>query len=186
MRFPIEKDKTLAGSLLVAHPALMDDNFRRSVIYIASHDSEGTLGFVINRPSGKTISDFVADEELTQALGAVPVFRGGPVGTNQLIISIFKEAEGTGDVFCSHGLSLNDVKSMADSSKGVVRAFIGHSGWAEGQLDSELERHSWFVNEAPGEILELEQSVTAWERLMCAMGPWHTLQAKAPEHPERN
>ncbi len=186
MRYPIKKEMPLAGSLLVAHPALMDDNFKRSVVYIASHDNEGTLGFVINRPSGKTISDFVDDAELAQALGDVPVFQGGPVGTNQLIISVFKEAQDTGNIFCSHGLSLDDVKNMAGSSGGVVRAFIGHSGWGEGQLDSELERQSWFVNDAPGEILALDQSVTAWERLMCAMGPWHTLQAKAPEHPERN
>src|SRR5437762_3204085 len=42
---------SLAGSLLVAHPNMLDPNFRRTVLFISEHDpNEGALGVIINRP----------------------------------------------------------------------------------------------------------------------------------------
>ncbi|MDB6056435.1 MAG: hypothetical protein JWO95_279, partial [Verrucomicrobiales bacterium] len=43
--------RTLTGSLLVAHPSLLDPNFRRTVLFISAHDPEdGALGVIIIRP----------------------------------------------------------------------------------------------------------------------------------------
>src|ERR1044072_9803778 len=43
--------RSLAGSLLVAHPSMLDPNFRRTVLFISEHDpGEGALGVIINRP----------------------------------------------------------------------------------------------------------------------------------------
>ena len=41
-----QSSSELGGSLLLAHPSLRDDNFKHSVILIASHDSEGAMGVV--------------------------------------------------------------------------------------------------------------------------------------------
>ena len=38
---------SLAGSLLVAHPSMLDPNFRRTVLFISEHDpGEGALGVI--------------------------------------------------------------------------------------------------------------------------------------------
>ncbi len=39
--------QNLAGSLLIAHPNMLDPNFRRSVLFISSHDAdEGALRYI--------------------------------------------------------------------------------------------------------------------------------------------
>ena len=53
MRNLPEPSHNLTGSLLVAHPNMLDPNFRRSVLFISAHDpNDGALGVIINRPSG--------------------------------------------------------------------------------------------------------------------------------------
>ena len=40
-----EKPRSLAGSLLVAHPNMLDPNFRRAVLFISAHDpDDGAIG----------------------------------------------------------------------------------------------------------------------------------------------
>ena len=40
---------TLSTSLLIAHPQLEGEFFARSVIYLVSHNDEGSFGFIINK-----------------------------------------------------------------------------------------------------------------------------------------
>ena len=78
---------SLAGSLLVAHPNMLDPNFRRAVLFIYEHDSnEGAGGLIINRPLDKQVVDLV-NEAPPEGLADVPVFLGGPVGKNQLMFA---------------------------------------------------------------------------------------------------
>ena len=81
---------SLAGSLLVAHPNMLDPNFRRAVLFIYEHDStEGAGGLIINRPLDKQVVDLV-NEAPPEGLADVPVFLGGPVGKNQLMFAAFE------------------------------------------------------------------------------------------------
>ena len=89
MRHQPGKPQSLTGQLLVAHPNMLDPNFRRSVLLISSHDlEEGAEGLIINRPLDKQVSELVTDPT-PGALGDVPVFLGGPVGTNKLMFAAF-------------------------------------------------------------------------------------------------
>ena len=48
---PQEKRESYAGSLLVAHPNMLDPNFRRAVLFISAHTADdGALGVILNRP----------------------------------------------------------------------------------------------------------------------------------------
>ena len=70
--------ENLAGSLLIAHPNMLDPNFRRSVLFISAHDpTDGALGVILNRPLDKHVSELVS-EEPPEGLADVPVFLGGP------------------------------------------------------------------------------------------------------------
>ena len=89
MRPSPETNPSFAGQLLVAHPNMLDPNFRRSVLFISAHDEEeGAMGVIINRPLDKHVSDLVT-EQPPEALADVPVFLGGPVGRNQLMFAAF-------------------------------------------------------------------------------------------------
>ena len=52
MRNRESSTESLAGSLLLAHPAMKDPNFARAVVLLSAHDEEGALGVVLNRPTG--------------------------------------------------------------------------------------------------------------------------------------
>src|ERR1043165_3475371 len=85
---------SLAGSLLVAHPNMLDPNFRRAVLFISSHDAnEGAIGVILNRPLDKQVADLV-NEAPPEGLADVPVFLGGPVGKNQLMFAAFEWQSG--------------------------------------------------------------------------------------------
>src|SRR5437763_201392 len=91
---------SLAGSLLVAHPNLLDPNFRRTVLFISAHNpAEGALGLIINRPLDKQVADLVTKSP-PAGLADVPVFLGGPVGKNHLMFAAFEWQK-------SEGLKLN-------------------------------------------------------------------------------
>src|SRR5436305_5042405 len=69
---------SLQGKLLVSSPALIDPNFRKTVVLIAHHDDDGAMGLVLSRPSD------VPAVEAVPALAGLPgaddpVFVGGPV-----------------------------------------------------------------------------------------------------------
>jgi putative transcriptional regulator len=82
--------RTFAGSLLVAHPNMLDPNFRRTVLFISEHDpNQGALGVIINRPLDRQVADLVSDLP-PASLADVPVFLGGPVAKNQLMLAAFE------------------------------------------------------------------------------------------------
>ena len=39
------------GDLLISEPFLPDPNFERTVVLLCEHNEEGTVGFVLNKPS---------------------------------------------------------------------------------------------------------------------------------------
>src|SRR2546429_941637 len=138
------------GQLLIAGPALLDPNFWRTVVLVIEHSEEGALGLVINRPSETSVGDAVPQlEELLDP--GDPVFIGGPVQPSAVIV--LAEFEDPGDAAL---LAFDDVGVLASGSTpedppaGVKtgRAFVGHAGWGAGQLDAELERGDWILDQA--------------------------------------
>lgn len=55
---------SLAGSLLIAHPALLDPNFKKTVLFLSKHDAEeGAFGLVLNRPAERSVRDLLPDRK---------------------------------------------------------------------------------------------------------------------------
>ena len=53
-------EKLQKGHLLIAEPSIIGDlSFNRSVILLAEHSDEGSVGFIINKPLKYTIKDLV-------------------------------------------------------------------------------------------------------------------------------
>src|SRR5258708_9094971 len=113
--------RSLAGSLLVAHPNMLDPNFRRTVLFISEHDpNEGALGVIINRPLDRQVADLVTDTP-PAGLADAPLLLGGPVGNNQLMFAAFEWKKGDG-VKLSHNVALEQ-SSAASGKKNLVTIF---------------------------------------------------------------
>jgi putative transcriptional regulator len=177
---------SLAGSLLIAHPSLLDPNFRKAVLYISAHDAhEGTFGLTLNRPAGRTVAEVLSGKEIG-ALGRVPVFLGGPVQADQLVFAAFRWHAETERLDCQHHLVLEEAEEVAHDETVIVRAFVGYAGWSKGQLEGELAQRSWLVGHAPRDILDPERCPTLWREITSSYGPWFRLLAEAPDEPRRN
>ena len=130
---------SLAGSLLVAHPNMLDPNFRRAVLFISAHDSEdGALGVILNRPLDKQVADLV-NEAPPEGLGDIPVFLGGPVGKNQLMFAAFEWQKGQG-LKLNHNVGVEEAHQLVDEDPTSIRAFVGYAGWSAGQLEAEMKQ----------------------------------------------
>ena len=177
---------SLAGSLLVAHPSMLDPNFRRTVLFISEHDpGEGALGVIINRPLDKQVADLVTETPPAD-LAEVPVFLGGPVGKNQLMFAAFEWHRSRG-LKLNHKVDLNETSDAVDETKIItVCAFVGYAGWGAGQLEGEMKQKAWLRQKPNPSVLKLERLPNLWFDIMRSLGPWYKMLAAAPDDPSLN
>jgi putative transcriptional regulator len=176
---------SLAGSLLVAHPNMLDPNFRRAVLFIYEHDSnEGAGGLIINRPLDKQVVDLV-NEAPPEGLADVPVFLGGPVGKNQLMFAAFEWETGAG-LRLNHNVGVDEAHELAGADPTSIRAFVGYAGWSAGQLEAEMKERAWILQQPTREALTPERLPRLWFEIMCGLGPWYKMLAAAPDDPSLN
>lgn len=178
------KSLGLAGSLLIAHPNLLDPNFRRTVLLLPLNDpEEGSFGLVLNRATGKTVADFLPDQELGR-IGEIPVFIGGPVAPEQLSFVAFQWRND--NLECKLNLDTEDVLELLDTKNVSVRAFVGYSGWSKGQLETELKEKAWVVQKPDRDLLDIGKCSSLWKQIMNEQGSWFRLLAEAPDDPSMN
>jgi putative transcriptional regulator len=181
-----EKPRSLAGSLLVAHPNMLDPNFRRAVLYISAHDPEdGAIGVIINRPLDKNVSDLVS-ETPPEDLADVPVFFGGPVGSNQLMLAAFEWDKGNKLKLNQHAMNGEDAFADFSGKRPAIFAFLGYAGWSAGQLETEMKQKAWIVQKPIRAALKSERLSRLWFDIMNRLGPWYRMLAAAPDDPSLN
>jgi len=182
--------KPKKGKLLIAEPSLTGDvSFNRSVVLIAEHNEEGSVGFILNKPLDYDISDLV-----NEILIPFPVFNGGPVEQDNLYFIhkvphlINESVEISDGIFWGGDFDA----TIALINKGVItprdiRFFLGYSGWSSLQLDQELDSKSWIVvkNLYNSEIIE-KSSNSFWKEKMMELGGDYLLWSNAPENPSLN
>jgi putative transcriptional regulator len=149
----------LDGQMLIAMPAMLDERFSRSLIYICAHSAEGAMGIVVNHPAPNiNFSDLLvklnvipaADViRLPTAAGVVKVMRGGPVETERGFVlhsadfSIENSTLPINDGICLTA-TIDILKAIAqgDGPASAILA-LGYAGWAPGQLENEIQGNGW-------------------------------------------
>jgi len=182
---PQEKRESYAGSLLVAHPNMLDPNFRRAVLFISAHTADdGALGVILNRPLEKQVSEVVTETPLN-TLEKVPVFFGGPVGRDRLIFASLEWKTGEG-LKLNHNVDVEEANERLGKDPNSVRAFIGYAGWGAGQLETEMKQNAWVIRKPDRATLKLDRLPRLWYDIMRRLGPWFKLLAAAPDDPSLN
>jgi putative transcriptional regulator len=149
----------LDGQMLIAMPAMLDERFARSLIYVCAHSSEGAMGIVVNHlASNINFSDLLVKLDViasTDAIrlptraGVVKVLRGGPVETERGFVlhsaDFFIE---NSTLPIDEGICLTatlDILKAIARGDGPASAILalGYAGWAPGQLESEIQGNGW-------------------------------------------
>lgn len=178
------------GNLLIAEPSIIGDvSFNRSVVLLANHSEDGSVGFILNKPLSFTLEELIP--EITSAM---QIYNGGPVEQDNLYF-IHKVPELIPDsIEISSGIfwggDFNRVIELIDSNKiseKEIRFFLGYSGWDSAQLDQELESHSWIVAENiyDKEIIN-KCFPDFWKEKMIELGGEYLIWSNAPENPSYN
>lgn len=139
---------------LIASPQMHDPNFRRTVVLLAHHDSEGALGLIINREHSVSLGDVVMASKLPGGWARRPVMRGGPVeGAAGFVIFKGRAPEGWE---LPGGLVVSASKDRLEALLAAGQEFhlcLGYAGWGPGQLDREFETGSWVYIEATADLV---------------------------------
>ncbi|MFS4481455.1 YqgE/AlgH family protein [Hyunsoonleella sp. 2307UL5-6] len=178
------------GDLLIAEPAIIGDvSFNRSIVLLADHTLEGSIGFILNKPLEYTINDLIPEVE-----AAFKVYNGGPVEQDNLYF-IHKVPELIPDsIEISLGIFWGgDFKRVAELitnntiDENDIRFFLGYSGWDSNQLDNELKANSWLVSENIYEKNIIEKDYASfWKEKMLELGGEYSIWSNAPENPNYN
>jgi len=195
MKLDFTKFKPQQGKLLLSEPFMNDPNFKRTVVLLASHNEEGSVGFVLNRTMELKLGQVV--EEFGNNF--FPVWDGGPVQRDSLFfihtlgdeipdsIPILPPLKGARGMFW--GGNFETVKVLIKGNKiaeNEIRLFVGYSGWSAGQLQEEIKRNSWLVAPATIElVMNAETSTDAklWKDVLKSMGKEYGILANFPENP---
>ena len=178
------------GHLLIAEPSIIGDlSFNRSIILIADHNPEGSIGFILNKPLDFTLQDLIPEIEIP-----FEVYNGGPVEQDNLYY-IHKTPELIpNSIEISDGLywggDFQKVTELIkkDQLKGEdIRFFLGYSGWETNQLTSELRSNTWILSENMHRKRIIEKVNTSfWKEKMLELGGDYSSWSNAPENPTYN
>jgi putative transcriptional regulator len=164
-----QTDKIPNGVFLIAKPALIDPNFRRSVVLVTQTADGTTVGFIINRPGRMSLAQILPDNEVFKRF-TEPLYLGGPVDTAG-VFAMFRakeRPEGALSVLDDVSFALDPavVEKVMHAPPARVRFFSGYAGWAPGQLAVELERGGWYVLNADADTVFRKDMDTLWEELI--------------------
>lgn len=196
VKLDFTKFKPEQGKLLISEPFMNDPNFRRTVVLLANHNEEGSIGFVLNRSMDlkleQIVEEFSGNPPAGRA-GDFPVCDGGPVQRDSLFFvhtlgdAIPDSINISGDLYW--GGNFETVKALLHGkniSQNEIRLFIGYSGWGPGQLQEEIKRNSWLVAPASIDVVMTNDWNKLWKEVLKGMGKDYGILANFPENPMWN
>jgi len=183
-------EKLQKGNLLIAEPSILGDvSFNRSVILLADHNTNGSVGFILNKPLTYTLNDLIPDLEVN-----FTIYNGGPVEQDNLyfihnIPELIPESiEISNGVYW--GGDYETTKSLLNSGaikKDNIRFFLGYSGWEMNQLEEEMQANSWIVANNIYKKNIFKKAVSSfWKDHLEELGGEYLLWINAPENPMLN
>src|ERR1051325_4344894 len=161
------------GKLLISEPFLLDPNFKRTIILLGEHTDEGSICFILNKPTDLKLHCILEDFPEFDA----PVFYGGPVQVNSLQFIHRTNALLEDSIKIMDGLywggNFELLKIYIQSGEVEpedFRFFIGYSGWGAGQLEDEIAINSWLLtNSSTDNIFSIEPD-KLWTDVLKGMG----------------
>lgn len=177
------------GTLLIAEPAtLNDDSFNRAIILITEHNDNGSVGFVLNKPTQYLIKDLVMDIH-----SDFRVYKGGPVEQDNLYFVHIIPHLIPDSVEVSNGIywggNYNAVKSLLNQNliqPNEIRFFLGYSGWTFEQLEHEIREKTWKSHDNEFSNVLNIQTAEDWKNILLKLGGKYKIWANSPENPMLN
>jgi putative transcriptional regulator len=157
----------LTAILIVGKADLPDDDFANSVVLVMNNLGPAPVGIVVNRPTHMTVPQLFPDDTRLARLND-KVYFGGPVefGAIWFLVRAATPPEHAMQAFDGVYLSADRelLLRLLGRPKPMdgLRIFIGHAGWAPGQLESEIGRGAWTLKRADPDVIFSGKSEHLW------------------------
>ena len=169
--------KSMAPGFLVAPPGLVNADFANAVVALGLHETEGSVGFIVNRPVAVTLHQLVQDLDIKPKIPDRPVLFGGPVSRH----SGFVLYEHPKNKPKAPGFSLCDTVSVSPSRelldeiargnfRGHFEVLMGYVGWESSQLDDELGEGGWLHTQFSPTIVFDTPAANRWSHIFNHLG----------------
>jgi putative transcriptional regulator len=176
--------------LLLAMPQVLDPFFHRSVVLLIRHEDEGSLGFIVNRPTGIKVNEILKGMEVDwQGREDAVAYFGGPVQPNLGTVLFGPSGAGAGagpadgvateveveaasEVLSGVSLTqhVGDLSRLAEAPPEHFRLFLGYAGWGSGQLIEEILRNDWLTAPARGDLIFAPDPDRLWSAALESVG----------------
>jgi putative transcriptional regulator len=177
------------GKILIADPFLQGPYFERSVVFMAEHNHEGAMGFILNQPTGILVEQAV--DQITNC--EFPIYYGGPVDDDILFYvhslgyKIKNSVQINDRLFW--GGDFNELCDLIKKNKvraDEIKFFVGYSGWSKLQLENEMENKSWITDELKTSYLFGNHNKKLWNKCLEAKNNNLSLYSKFEHTPSLN
>ncbi len=170
---------SLAPSLLLSMPQLLDPNFARTVVLLCKHSArDGAFGLVLNRPLVTTGTVMVHLDPPVTTERELDIWVGGPVEPHRSWILVGggpEDPEVSGAAQIADGVYLSAspllLHRLLDANPpSNARLVVGYAGWGPGQLEHELADSSWLLSDVDADLVFKTPSDQMWERAIRRLG----------------
>lgn len=147
---PLE-NMNLTGQFLIAMPAMQDPYFAKTVTFICTHNEDGAMGVVVNRPLEFNVDYLFQQINIDcdhPKIKEKPVYFGGPVQHERGFVLHAPGTEYNSTIAINEAVSLTtskDILESAAANEGPSKIMIalGYAGWTAGQLEQEVSNNAW-------------------------------------------
>jgi len=156
--------------LLVAKPGMPDPNFSETVVLVTWTEEMSTVGVVLNRPSVLRLVDIAPSwpggEDFKEQ-----IYSGGPV-MPQVLVAVFESEnqpkERAYRLLPRFYISMHrgNLEPLIRKPPARMRLYAGFSGWAPRQLESEVDRGTWFMLRATEDVIFRKDTTGMWQELV--------------------
>ena len=164
---PAEVDDPI---ILVAKRQLQDRLYGSTILIARPIGAGRHVGFIVNKPTQVTLGKLFPTHEPSRKV-TDPVFLGGPVSP-EVIFALVQGRESPG----GRSLKILDDLYLAIDSEVVdriiekqparARFFAGMVLWHPGELDDEIKRGLWYLQDPKADVVLRKSTDGMWEELL--------------------
>ena len=156
------------GKFLIARPQV-EGVFQRSVIYLYEDLPTGSAGLIINKVTGKELKDVLATRGVAYPSKIDPIYLGGPVSTNSLMMIHTDDFVSSNTLFNPNRINISSDSLMIEkiiqgARPNAFKLCAGRTQWAPAQLHQEIRNSTWLVADLPSRMLYDFGNDLTWEK----------------------